>query len=243
MSDRSDSPVSVPAEDAEPGHTKGPIAMQTPTALYHATPLHYLPHIAATGALWSKSVLAGMGIAPRRSACRRDRMLGLADYVHFYPQPGSPLLADKIAKGFPHALLVFDAERVLSLAGTGVIPYNTKSWRHREEFQPIEDSAQIAVLLAAHADGAHPSLEVLARYAVGLDALRLVAFIADEERSLAEQVLRELRLAPKAPLVVDRDLFPNAGGYRPDTLPSTSRYFQECRQARTVAVPPGIPFD
>ena len=62
--------------------------------LYHATPLHYLPHILASEALYAKSVTAGQGIKPRASAVRRDTMLGLNDWVHLSTRPDTPLLKD-----------------------------------------------------------------------------------------------------------------------------------------------------
>jgi hypothetical protein len=212
-------------------------------ALYHATPLHYLPHILATGALLSKSVLAGSGIAPRQTACRRDRMLGLADFVHFSTRPNTPLLADKIAKGYPHALLVFDAAKVLALPGTGVIPYNTKSWRHREAFRPAVDPVERDRLLAAHAAGAYPSLEVLARYAVGLENLARIVFVDDADRRLAARVVDDLRLPVAVPLVTEASLLPRDAGGDSPVRDAAGRYFGECRRSGMVLPPPSIPFD
>ncbi len=66
-----------------------------------STPLHYLPHILQSGALYAKSVLAAQGIAPRATAVRRDRMLGLADWVHLSLRPDTPLAAGQTGQRLP----------------------------------------------------------------------------------------------------------------------------------------------
>ena len=89
-------------------------------------------------------------------------MLGLADYVHLSLTPQTPLLADKLRRGYPHALLVFDAETVQALPETALLPYNTKSWHGRAAFAPVTDPMERAALLRRHAEtGRCPSLEVL----------------------------------------------------------------------------------
>ena len=145
-------------------------------SLYHAAPLHYLPHILSDGALYAQSVLAarrdGPPIAPRATAARRDRALGLADYVHLSLRPDTPLLADKLRRGYPHALLVFDRPSVLARPGTALVPYNAKSWHSKAAFTPVTDPADRAHLLDAHRRGRYPSLEVLVKYGLDLAPLR-----------------------------------------------------------------------
>ena len=140
--------------------------------LYHAAPLHYLPHILQSGALYPQSVLAARGILPRRTAARRDRMLGLQDWVHLSLTADTPLLRDKLTKGYPHALLVFPRAAVLALPHVALLPYNAKAWRSRAANQPVTDAGEMAELLRRHAEtGRFPSLEVLVRYGLGLDTL------------------------------------------------------------------------
>ncbi len=164
--------------------------MPDPACVYHAAPLHYLLRIVQDGALYPQSVLAGRGIRPRATAARRDRRLGLADYVHLSLHPHTPLLADKLKKGYPHALLVFDRECVLALPHTAFIPYNTKAWFDKAAYAPVTDAAQKQSLLEAHAQqGRYPSLEVLVKYGLGFEGLQRIAFCAEEEYGGALQTL------------------------------------------------------
>ena len=96
-----------------------------PCLLYHTAPLHYLPHILESGALYAKSILAGQGIKPRRSAVRRDTMLKLTDWVHLSTRPATPLLKDKLVRGYPHVLFEFDREAVLALPEVALLPYTS----------------------------------------------------------------------------------------------------------------------
>ena len=97
-----------------------------PPRFWHTTPLHYVPHLLQSGGLLSKARLAatGLPIRPRPTALRRDRKLGLADFVHLSLAPRTPLLADKRARGYPHVLLEFEAA-VADLPGAAYLPFNT----------------------------------------------------------------------------------------------------------------------
>lgn len=213
-------------------------------ALYHVTPLHYLPHVLQSRALYAKSVLAAWGIAPRASAARRDRMLGLADWVHLSLAPDTPLLRDKLRLGYPHALLVFSREAVLSLPQGALLPYNTKAWRSRAACRPVTDEFEKAALLRRHADtGRFPSLEVLVQYGLDLTHLVRVAFVTDEERLLAVGLLDALALPCPAPLVTAPELFPGAESYAPTTGEQVAAYFDACRAAGLLLPPPPILFD
>ena len=212
--------------------------------VYHVTPLHYLPHILQSGALYAQSVLAGRGIAPRPTAARRDRMLGLADWVHLSLAPDTPLLRDKLRLGYPHALLAFEREAVLALPQVALLPYNTKAWRPRAAYQPITDPSEKAALLRRHADtGRFPSLEVLVQYGLDLTALVQVAFVTDEDRAWVAGLLHALALPSPAPLVVTPELFPNAETYRAATGEAIRAYFAACRATGALLPPPAIPFD
>jgi len=212
--------------------------------LFHVTPLHYLPHIARSGALYAKSVLAASGIASRASAARRDRMLGLADWVHLSLVPDTPLLRDKLRLGYLHALLLFGREAVLSLPQVALLPYNTKAWKSRAACRPVTDEAEKAALLRRHADtGRFPSLEVLVQYGLDLAPLVQVAFVTDDERLMAAGLLDALALPLPAPLVTAPALFPGAESYAPRTGQQVAAYFDACRAAGTLLPPPAIPFD
>ena len=212
--------------------------------LYHATPLHYLPHVVQSGALYAKSILAGRGIVPRPTAARRDRMLGLADWVHLSLVPETPLLRDKLRLGYPHALLAFGREAVLALPQVALLPYNTKAWRSRAACLPVTDPWEKEALLRRHADtGRFPSLEVLVQYGLDLTHLVQVAFATEAEYSLVGDLLHALALPFPAPPVTVPELFPDAGSYTPTTGDQIAAYFEACRAAGSLLPPPAIPFD
>jgi hypothetical protein len=213
----------------------------SPLKLYHAAPLHYLPRIVRDGALYAGSVVAARGIAPRATARRRDRMLGLADYVHLAPTSRTPLLADKLRRGYPHGLLVFSTS-VLDLPGAALLPYNAKSWHTRAALCPVTDPSERAALWRRHADtGRFPSLEILIKYGLSLGHLEKIALLTAQEHRLLAETLEALTLS--APLVMDPALFPPCAPYRPMTDDVVAAYFAACRAAGDVLPPPPIPFD
>ena len=213
-------------------------------SLYHAAPLHYLLHIVESGALYAKSVLTDQKIAPRAGAVRRDRMLGLADWVHLALRPDTPLLRDKLAQGYPHALLVFDREAVLNLPEVALLPYNTKAWRTRSAFVPITDPLEKAALLKRQAETKrYPSLEVLVHYGLPLSLLTSIAFAVEAERLLVVETLAALPFSCPAALVTNTALFPLPENYQPTTGAAIHEYFTACRESRSLLPPPAIPFD
>lgn len=206
--------------------------------LYHAAPLHYLPHILESGALYPQSVLAAWGIRPRRTAARRDRMLGLADWVHLSLTAETPLLRDKLRRGYPHALLAFDREAVLGLPGVALLPGNAKAWRSRAALQPVTDAEEKAALWRRHFEtGRFPSLEVLVQYGLDLALLEQIAFTNDTEREKTSDLLASLNLTPPVPLSVRQ--LPSSE----DDGAATWAYFADCRAAGRLLPPPDIPFD
>ncbi len=210
--------------------------------LYHAAPLHYLPHILQSGALYPQSVLAARGILPRRTAARRDRMLGLADWVHLSLTADTPLLRDKFAKGYPHALLVFDRAAVLALPHVALLPFNTKAWRTRADCQPVTDTGEMAELLRRHIEtGRFPSMEVLVRYGLGFEALTQIAFPDLASCQAVSDLVSLLALPVPAPLTFAPVLFP---ALPPPPLSEALRdYFAACRSVGTLLPPPDLPFD
>jgi hypothetical protein len=218
--------------------------MPFPEHLYHAAPLHYVPAILESGALLPAADLLARGIRPRASAARRDRKLGLQVYAHLSPKSWTPLLADKLRKGYPHALFVFDGPGVLALPGAAVVPYNPKSWRHREDFAPVSDPAERALLLKAYQSGKYPSLEIVMPGPVPLSLATGLAFAEPDERRTVEDVLSAAGIACGVPMTTDPDRFPPlAQPYRATTLAETAAYFDSCRAAGRLLPTPDIPFD
>ncbi len=210
--------------------------------LYHTAPLHYLPRILQSGALYPQSVLAAQGILPRRTAARRDRMLGLADWVHLSLTADTPLLRDKFAKGYPHALFVFDRAAVLSLPHVALLPFNTKAWRTRAACQPVTDTGEMADLLRRHADtGRFPSLEVLVRYGLGLDLVTQIAFPDAASCEAVTALVNTLALPAPVPLTIVPALFPALPP--PPLINALHEYFAACCAAQAVLPPPDLPFD
>jgi len=226
------------------GGTK-PARMQDEDALWHATPLHYLPRLLASGALLSQGKLAeaGDGVRPRPTAAGRVRRLGLAGFVHLSLVPRTPLLADKRAKGYPHALLRFDRAGVLALPGAALLKFNTKAWRHRDDFVPVKGGEAMAALLEEHAAGRYPSLEVLAAGGLPLSPLCRELHVASEpEAAWVRGLLGEgvVALPRGVAFCLSPGLFP--AGSEPDLTPLVA-YSDACRAAGAVLPPPDLPFD
>jgi len=211
-------------------------------SLYHVAPLHYLPSILRDRALYAKSVLAARGVAPRATAKRRDNMLALADYVHFAFDLSTPILADKLNKGYPHAVLIFDAFALGELPGHALLPYNTKAWRTRAAYALVTDSWEKSRLLHRHDSFRElQSLEFLVKYGVGLEALLSVAFVSASEQAAVERLCGDLSIPVGAKIHVESALAPPA--YFPATGKDIESYFAACRAAGEVLKPPAIPFD
>ena len=132
-------------------------------AFWHTTPLHYVPLLLHTGALYAQARLAALRfpVLPRPTATRRDRKLGLDGFVHFSFAPDTPLLADKHKKGYPHVLLQFDLA-IADLPGAAFVPYNAKAFRHRDAFVPITNAHEKAAFLREREEtNRFPSAELL----------------------------------------------------------------------------------
>lgn len=211
--------------------------------LCHATPLHYLPRILVSGALYAKSITAGQGIMPRQSAVRRDTMLGLTDWVHLSMRPGTPLLKDKLARGYPHALLQFDRAAVLALPEVALLPYNTKAWHSKAAYVPVTDTDEKTEMLRRHENHHHfPSLEVLVHYGLDFTHLQKIVFPDDEERQWVISLMTALGCPLPAALETSASLF-QAYQRNKETRLATRDYFDVCRSAGRLLPPPLIPFD
>jgi hypothetical protein len=209
--------------------------------LWHTVPLHYLPYLLESGALLSAARLQAEGhpIRPRPTAIARKTKLGLADYVHLSLKSRTPLLADKRAKGYPHALIAWDRAAVLALPGVGLLRFNTKRWAHRDDFLPVTDPEEKAALLTAQARGRYPSLEVLVPERLPLvPGLAVGLYFASEaEREAVAPVVGCTGL----PVHVSRERF---GGEAVDVdLAPVRAYIADCVAAGKVGAPPSLPFD
>jgi len=209
--------------------------------LWHATPLHYVPYLLATGALLSQARLAAehLPVRPRPTAAARVRRLGLAGYVHLSLSPRTPLLADKRGRGWPHVLLQFPAN-LLEFPGVSLLKYNTKAWRHRDDFVPVTNPEGRAALLEEHRAGRYPSLEVLIPDRLPLSAARALHAPGPAELELVHSLGEPPLALPLPETCVSPDLFPL--GAEAD-LDATAAYFRACAAAGRVLPPPDLPFD
>ena len=181
-----------------------------------------------------------MPVRPRPTAAPRVRKLGLAGYVHLSFVPTTPLLADKRARGWPHALLEFHGD-LLWQPGVALLRYNTKAWRHRDDFAPVTGEAEKRALLAEREAGLYPSMEVLVPDRLTLTMATALHVPGEEEASLLAR-LAECGVGPAAlPEVrVSAAVFPPAG---PSGLTAVAAYYAECAAAGRVLPPPDLPFD
>jgi hypothetical protein len=171
-------------------------------------------------------------------------MLGLADYIHLSPQFHTPLLADKLRRGYAHSLLVFHAAPVLAQPETALLAWNPKSWRKRAALQPVTDPDECAALWHRHlATGRFPSLEVLVKYGLSLEHLQRIVFFCAEEYALVAELAEALALPRTAPWTVEPELFASCAAYTPTTRTQIAAYFAACRAAGELLPPPAIPFD
>lgn len=190
---------------------KTPTAQPSPAGFWHTIPLHYVPYLLHTGTLYAQTRLADLHlpIAPRPTATRRDRKLGLDGFVHFSFAPHTPLLSDKHKRGYPHVLLQFNPH-IAGLPGAGFVCYNAKAWRHRDAFVPIIDAEEkAAFLLEREKTGRFPSAELLVPSEMLLDPFCAALYAdCDEAAAWIEAILETLRpvFAPK--VLVSPEVFP-----------------------------------
>lgn len=210
--------------------------------LWHTTPLFYLPHLLCTGALYSAQEIAarGLPVRPRPSAIRRKTRLGLAGFVHLSPQANTPLLRDKLEKGYAHTLIAFRRAEVLALPGVSLLRYNTKRWAHRDDFLPVTDAEEMAAVWAAHDRGQYPSLEILVPVSLPLVLADAVHVRTGDEARLLRGIITALDL-PAPPVCESPGMFPPCD--TPANLDAVRDYFGECESAGRVLTPPALLFD
>ncbi|GAB4463061.1 MAG: hypothetical protein OHK0029_31080 [Armatimonadaceae bacterium] len=213
-----------------------------PDQFFHTTPLHYAPYLLATGAIYSQAELRRLElpITPRPTAAHRDRKLGLDRFVHLSFAPQTPLLKDKLARGFPHVLLVFGAE-IAREPDAAFVRYNAKAWRHREEFAPIREEAEKAAFLAEWQQGRYPSAELLIENALPLlPHGREVWVGSDAEQDWLTGLLQDVGISCMLPVRVAELLA------RDTPVPVASElmeYRNACQLSGQIVAPPSLPFD
>lgn len=214
-----------------------------PDAYWHALPLHYAPLLLVSGALYAQEELAAraMPVRPRPTAAQRDRKLRLSRFVHLAFAPITPLLIDKRARGYSHALIAFDA----ALSETDAVAfcaYNAKAWRHRDDFAPIMGAEEKIMFLEAWQRGRYPSAELLVEAVLPLTPHGVALHLASEpEAEWLREMLNALALPCPLPLCLAPERFPP--GPAPDLAPHRE-YLAACRAAGRLLPPPGdIPFD
>ncbi len=213
-----------------------------PEFFWHTAPLHYIPHILASGCLYSQDELKTrkLPIRPRPTAERRDRKLRLSRFIHLSFAPQTPLLLDKRVKGYPHILLAFDAA-LAAAPNAAFVRYNAKAWKHRDDFVPIYGSDEKAALIEAWCGGRYPSAELLIENSLPLGSHGVSLHLASyEEYGWLRALMDALMLTTSLSVGVSPELFPQG---QPPDLDLFEKYAAECRAAGEVLPPPNLPFD
>jgi hypothetical protein len=169
-------------------------------------------------------------------------MLDLGCFVHFSLRRETPLLLDKLTRGYPHALLVFDAARLANTSGACLLSFNTKAWRSRTAMRRYDASDRDGVerLIGLEGRGRLSSLELLVKFAAGLDGLIRVQVFSPDEVALVEALLCAVAME----CLPDISLGLVAGvRYCPERLDRIEEYFDACASAGEVLRPPRLPFD
>jgi hypothetical protein len=210
--------------------------------LYHVAPLHYLPSILAHQKLFSAEQGALLGVLPRRTASRRDKMLGLHRYVHFSFDLITPLLQNKLSQGLPHIALVFNALQLDSSIPNeaGLLPFNAKAWKSRADAAPLFDRSKMASVIRAHDQfGRFPSLEYLVCESVELDCLQSIITFCQRDYELVIGVVGAF-----VPGMVDLVMLMSNTHYKDDTpILETLDYLDRCVTTKLVQPLPKIRFD
>jgi len=198
-----------------------------------------LPRILDDGALYPKSVLHERGIAPRSTAQARDRSLGLENYVHLAMKMHTPLLQDKLTKGFAHAVLVMDGNGVFSVPGVGLLAQNTKAWRERAAYDPLTEPGEMAAILKQWHYGRRRGLEVLVPYGLSLQHLVEIAFFDQEHKNIVSRYISTVHSSENWKLTVE----PGAAADEAFLSTELVKYMEDCLSAGSALPPPHITFD
>jgi hypothetical protein len=207
-------------------------------SLYHATPLHYLPLILQANELRSQRLLGyAMG---RKSARRRDRILGVDSSVHFSLSADTPLLRDKLAKGMPHIVLVSSTEN-LAEAAWSVLPCSTKAWRSKWQCRPVSEPFEMERILRMHDEGIrYRGLEILVQDRFLLTNLSEIIVHCTKEGDLVNKLLQRAGLSS---IATKLSTARTAENYIPCRLEEIAEYFENCWKEGKIQPPPNLEFD
>jgi hypothetical protein len=207
--------------------------------VYHVTPIHYLPDILISKELLSQH-LVGYAHA-RPTARRRDRMLGVDRYVHCSLSLSTPLLQQKIERGYSHAILKFDVGGV-GCDEIAILPCNTKAWRSRWQCQPVTDPVDIARAVRLHKSRAKfPSLEILVKDRLPLKYLKAIIVPTVQECKLVAELMSRLELGGVAPVEVAIGL--KSRSTEPAGYPEIAEYFCSFGNSQQRIPMPILKFD
>ena len=199
----------------------------SPEFYWHATPLQFLPTILTEGELRASA-------NPRPTALARRRKLGLEGFIHLSFSSQTPLLTDKLQRGYPHALLAF-APEIAQLPGAAYLKWNTKRWAHRDEFIPLTDPIEKSAFLDDWRRGKYPSAELLIPERLSLDYAQGLFLLSDAQ---SDWLVSFGLNTPPMQVVPER--FPIA----PELdLSALWTWAAECRQAGELLSSPDLPFD
>lgn len=184
-------------------------------------------------------MLDDRGIAPRSTAQARDRSLGLANYVHLAMKMHTPLLQDKLKKGFAHAVLVMDGAGVFSVPGVGLLTQNTKAWRERAAYNPLTEPGEISALLKQWQYGRRRGLEVLVPYGLSLQHVVEIAFFQAEHRDILSRYISTAHSGKSWKLTLESGPTDDAAPLNAELV----QYLEDCLSLGSAPQPPHIPFD
>ncbi len=207
--------------------------------VYHAAPLQYLPSILASGELRSKRRV-GYSMA-RPTARKRDIALGLGDYIHCSFERQSPIVLDKLKKGYPHVVLQFDSARLTDV-DCALLPCSTKAWRSKWQCVPVSDPLDMARLMRLYSQcGRFHGMEILVKGALPLDSLVRIETSSMEEYRLVEKISQRLPLRNDVSIELVEP--PPILKYAAKNLSVIAEYFELCCRVEIDLAIPILPFD
>ncbi len=223
------------------------LALLEGRSIYHAAPLHYLPSILSAWTLMAASISGAFGIVPRKTAFRRDRMLGVNGYVHLAFDLLTPLVRDKLSRGMPHVVLEFDAELVArnNLNSCALLPCNTKAWRSKAACQPVFDYDEMCALIKRRDEfGRLPSLEFLVKDSLDLSALKTIRVSSDRDAEIASLLIAKFQIRSASVNIIATNANIESKTYRDlDTYSYLDRLISAGDCALPLVPPSGIAFD
>jgi len=169
-------------------------------SIYHTAPLHYLPLILRSGELRSQRKLGYLMARP--TARRRDRILSVDQYIHLSLQVETPLLAHKLAQGFPHVVLRFATQNIQDV-GWSVLPCSTKAWRSKWQCQPVTDAMEIQRMLRCYDERTRfRGLEILVKDQLLLAEMIEIMTHSGQEAAMVRRFCRKIDQYQNIPVTI-----------------------------------------